>query len=152
MWKCFVRDDTFKNWFFIRLWPSGKLPFECQKNCQKLDIFFKKIDNKSFFKNFCHCFKNNVKVLSIFWHSNGNFPEGQSPTCSHSPDVHTAQHQWDFPLHTWASGLWWSTGLVHKTPPSLFDRQKSCSCPFSPTDPPQAVRSCQLFIEKCIKV
>ena len=50
------------------------------KNCQKLVIFFKKIDkNCHFFQQNCHwqfCWKN-VKFLAIYWHSIGNFPEGQ---------------------------------------------------------------------------
>ena len=72
-------------------WPSGKLPFECQKITKNL-TFLKKVD-----KN-CHFFSTklsmaillkkwqflsifffkNVKFLEIFWHSNGNFPEGQN--------------------------------------------------------------------------
>jgi len=51
----------------VQIWPSGKLPFECQiwqffgKKWQILTIFL----------------KENVKFLAIFWHSNGNFSEGQ---------------------------------------------------------------------------
>ena len=44
-------------------------------NCQKLDIFFKKIANEKN-ENFWHFFFK-VKFLAIFWQSNGNFPEGQ---------------------------------------------------------------------------
>ena len=60
------------------LLPSGKLPFDCQKNCQKLDIFSKKIPKIFIF------LKKNVKFLAIFWHSNGNFPEGELLTRSES--------------------------------------------------------------------
>ena len=39
----------------IHTWPSGKLPNWMSKNCQKLDIFFKKIDkNCHFFQQNCH--------------------------------------------------------------------------------------------------
>ena len=50
------------------------------KNCQKLDIFFKKIAKKYFEKKnqkFLAIFFVNVKVLAFFRQSNGNFSEGQ---------------------------------------------------------------------------
>jgi len=51
-------------------WSSGKLPFECQKNCQKFSsFFFKKLKFLAILKK--------VKFLAVFWHSNGNYPEGQ---------------------------------------------------------------------------
>ena len=48
-----------------------KIAIWLSKNCQKLDIFLKKM------KIFVNSFEKNVKILAIFWHSNGNFPEGQ---------------------------------------------------------------------------
>ena len=45
-------------------WPSEKLSFECQKIAKNLTFFFL---NWHFFY---------IDIL-IFWHSNGNFPEGQ---------------------------------------------------------------------------
>jgi len=77
----------------VWIWPSGNLPFECQKIAKKLYIFFKwqffgKNDNfchffaiGNFFGKKCKVFGNflekNVKFLAIFWHSNSNFREGQ---------------------------------------------------------------------------
>ena len=47
------------------------------KNCQKLDIFFKKIAKNFAMGNF---FLKKCNFLAIFSHSNGNFPEGQIRT------------------------------------------------------------------------
>ena len=68
----------------IMFWPSGKLPYDCQKiakkltyfpkNCQKISFFSKKIWKKFHFWQF---FLKKCLVLAIFWQSNGNFPEGQ---------------------------------------------------------------------------
>jgi len=74
----------------IHTWPSGKLPFECQKNCQRLDILKKKLPKIFIFskklpmamKIFGNFFEKNVKFLAIFWQSNGNFPKGQIHTTS----------------------------------------------------------------------
>ena len=57
----------------VLCWPSGKLPFDCQK--LPMSIFLKKKDN--FWQFF---FAKNDKFLVICWHSNGNFPEGQHTT------------------------------------------------------------------------
>ena len=77
-----ARDLTLR---IIAIWLS--------KNCQKLDIFFKKIDKIFIFfnkiangnfveknENFVNFLEKNVKFLAIFWQSNGNFPEGQVGT------------------------------------------------------------------------
>ena len=74
----------------VSSWPSGKLPFDCQKIAKNLTFFQKKNAKNYFFskklpmaiflkkvKNFGHFFWKNVKFLAIFWQSNGNFPEGQ---------------------------------------------------------------------------
>ena len=64
-------------------WPSGKLPFNCQKisknltffpkNCQKCSFFSKKIANvHNILGNFL---EKKVKFLAIFLTSNGNFRE-----------------------------------------------------------------------------
>ena len=34
---------------WVSSWPSGKLPFDCKKNCQKLDIFSIKLPNFFFY-------------------------------------------------------------------------------------------------------
>ena len=47
------------------MWPSGKLPFECQK----IDISFKKIDKIVIFQQNCHwqfCWKND-NFWQFFW-------------------------------------------------------------------------------------
>ena len=54
-------------------WPSGKLPFDCQKIAKNLTFKKKKWQFLSI------CLKN-VKFLAIFWQSKGNFPEGQFHT------------------------------------------------------------------------
>ena len=54
------------------------------KNCQKLDIFSKKLTMAILLKKmtiFVNFFEKNVKFLAIFGQSNGNFPEGQVITC-----------------------------------------------------------------------
>ena len=51
--------------FFQKKMPKFLLIFK------KINFFLKKI------KNFGNFFFLNVKFLAIFWHSNGNFPEGQ---------------------------------------------------------------------------
>ena len=72
-------------------WPSGKLPFDCQKLAKILTFFQKKIaKNFHFFqkklpmaiflnkmKIFGNFFRKNLNFLASFWQSNGNFPEGQ---------------------------------------------------------------------------
>ena len=77
-------------------WPSGKLPFDCQKiaknltffqkkkNCQKFSFFSKKLPLAIFLKKKMafFFFWKNVKFLAIFWQSNVNFPEGQVETLS----------------------------------------------------------------------
>ena len=73
----------------VHIWPFGKLTFECQKIAKnlafkkkKIVIFFNKIANGNFVEKmtiFVFFFLN-VKFLAIFWHSNGNFPEGQIHT------------------------------------------------------------------------
>ena len=65
----------------LRTWPSGQIAIWLSKNCQKLDIFFKKKKNcqKLSFKkkdNFWH-WKKKSSFWQFFLHSNGNFPEGQ---------------------------------------------------------------------------
>ena len=61
-----------------------KIAIWLSKNCQKLDIFSKKIaKNFHFFQKNCHFWQLKnffFKILAIFWHSNGNFPEGQLKT------------------------------------------------------------------------
>ena len=47
------------------IWPSGKLPFECQKMAKKLDIFFKKNDKNCHFFQQKFCWKK-WQFLSIF--------------------------------------------------------------------------------------
>ena len=77
-------DESRRN----RIWPSGKLPYDCQKIAKnltfflitKIVIFFNKIAIGNFIEindNFCQFFWKNVKFLAIFWQSYGNFPEGQ---------------------------------------------------------------------------
>ena len=70
----------------ISTWPSGKLPFDCQKidknltfkkKIAKIFNFFQKIANGNFLKK--------LKFLAIFWQSNGNFPEGQIVARSEVP-------------------------------------------------------------------
>ena len=52
-----------------------KISIWLSKNWQKLDILFKKIDkNCLFFQKKKSSF---LFFFAIFWHSNGNFPEGQ---------------------------------------------------------------------------
>ena len=51
-----------------------KLAFDCQKIAKNLTYLKKNCQKLSFFGNF---FEKYVKFLAIFWHSNGNFPEGQ---------------------------------------------------------------------------
>ena len=61
-----------KTWHFFK---------KIDKNCH----FFKKIAIGNFVEkndNFWQFFFKNVKFLSIFWHSNGNFPEVQVPIWS----------------------------------------------------------------------
>ena len=76
------------------------MPFDCQKIAKSLTFFPKKLPKIFFFFLNCHWqffwkkwkflaffwkkwiflaifLKKNVKFLTIFWHSNGNFPEGQ---------------------------------------------------------------------------
>ena len=79
------------NWYEPYDLTLLKIAIWLSKNCQKLDIFWKKIaKNFHFFKKNCQWqffwkiskflaifFWKNVKFLAIFWHSNGNFPEGQ---------------------------------------------------------------------------
>ena len=78
-------------------WPHSdlnlrKIAIWMSKNCQKLDIFqqnwqklsfFQQIANGNFLEknyNFWQLFWKNVKILAIFWQSNGNFPEVQVRT------------------------------------------------------------------------
>jgi len=63
----------------IQSWPSGKLPYDCQKIAKNL-TFEKKIAKFFyFFQKNCQWqfFWKKWKFLAIFWQSNGNFPEGQ---------------------------------------------------------------------------
>ena len=53
------------------IWRSGKLPFECQKIAKNLTFFFLMPKIVIFWHFFL-----NVKVLTIFLHSYGNFPKG----------------------------------------------------------------------------
>ena len=66
-----------------------KIAYWMSKNCQKL-TFFLNWQKLSFFQQNCQwqfCwkiwqflsifFEKNVKILAIFWQSNGNFPDGQ---------------------------------------------------------------------------
>ena len=86
------------------------------KHCPKRDIFFKKIDKTwHFFKKidknclffstklpmaillkkmtiFGKFFEKNVKFLAMFWHSNGNFPEGQVFCMLHSQGQALMRH------------------------------------------------------------
>ena len=87
----------------IDIWLSADPPENCQLSLNKLPKtwnFFKKIDkNCQFFNkiaignfvekndNFCQFFWKNFKFLAIFWHSNGNFPEGQLLTKAELPTV-----------------------------------------------------------------
>ena len=57
-------------------WPSGKLPFECKQIAKNLTFFSKKLPKIDIFLG--NVLEKNVKYLSIFWQSNGNFPEGQT--------------------------------------------------------------------------
>ena len=57
--------------FTFPIWPSGKLPLECKKIAKNIHCFQVKI-----LGNF---FEKNVRFLTIFWQSSGNFPEGQFP-------------------------------------------------------------------------
>ena len=70
-------------------WLSGKLPFDCQKLPKTWHFFKNKLTKivGNFVEkndNFCQFFGKNIKFLSIFWQSNGNFPEGQISTNSQS--------------------------------------------------------------------
>ena len=71
----------------LTLW---KIAIWMSKNCKtlviiykqiaKIFLFFQKIVNGNFFgkkDTFWTFFENNVKFFVIFWHSNGNFPEGR---------------------------------------------------------------------------
>ena len=62
----------------IVIWPSGKLPFDCQKIAKNLTFLKKNCQNCIFLKIQFWQLKK-VKFLAIFWHLNGNFPEGQNP-------------------------------------------------------------------------
>ena len=76
-------------WVTVETLPSGKLPIEWQKIAKNLTFFFLIDKNCHFFQQNCHwqfCWKiwqflsikkKKVKFLAIFWHSSGNFLEGQ---------------------------------------------------------------------------
>ena len=77
-----------------------KIAIWLSKNCQKLDIFskkltkivlfFNKIANGNFVEKmtiFVNFFEKNVKFLAIFWQSNGNFPKGQVKTKAYLPGI-----------------------------------------------------------------
>ena len=71
----------------IITWPSGKLTFECkkkpwhffQKNWQKLSFFQQNCQWQFCWKKwqFLSSFWKKCQVFGNFWHSIGNFPEGQ---------------------------------------------------------------------------
>ena len=83
IWVCINLTLSVLSPVHLTLW---KIAIWMSKNCQKLDIFFKKIaKNFHFFKkiaigNFFEknkiFFCKNVEFLAIFWQSNSNFPEG----------------------------------------------------------------------------
>ena len=60
-------------------WPSGKLTFECQQNCQKFSFFSKAI----FFGKNVNFWQFFFKFSAIFCHSNVNFPEVQARLSCH---------------------------------------------------------------------
>jgi len=68
----------------VLTWPSGKLPIECQKNCQKLDTFSKKLTKMFIFFNkianggsashqyMCVCLSMNLfHIICVTWLQSG---------------------------------------------------------------------------------
>ena len=80
--------------YFDGVLTLRKIAIWLSKHCQKLDIQ-KNWQKLSFFQHWQFCWRNDIfcqfffekkiflaiffkcKFLAIFWHSNGNFPEGQ---------------------------------------------------------------------------
>ena len=107
--------------YLVNIWPSPKnchlnvkkLPKEhiFFKNCPKLSFFSKKLRMAFFFFKWqFFTIKKNI-FLAIFWHSNGNFPEGHVSICWTSWTKVEKRKCSISDFYIWA--IWWKHLYIH---------------------------------------